>query len=270
MGPRALKKVATLGIDTAVFERGSGPDVLFLHGNPDTHRAWDPVVDRLAKDHRCIAPDLPGYGETHVDDSFDVSIEKQGAWVDALVGALGLSRVHLVVHDVGGPHGCSFAAQHPEKVASMTIFNSGFTPDQPWHFWARVWRTPVLGELAMKLATRGLFVHETLKGGPKMKREYAEEAWKHYTPETRRNVLRWYRYMTFEDVLPGWDVRFRDATRNVPRQILWGERDPYIPAFVRDRFEVPDVHAFADCGHWVMLEAPDESAKLIAALIRST
>ena len=262
-----MRKVSTLGIETAVFERGSGPDVLFLHGNPDTHTAWDPVVDRLAAKHHCITPDLPGYGETHIDDSFDFAIEKQGAWVDSLVTALGLSRVHLAIHDVGGAYGCSFVAQHPEKIASLTIFNTGFTPDQPWHFWARVWRTPVLGEISMKLGTRGLFASEMLKGGPKMTRAYAEEAWKHYTPETRRNVLRWYRYMTFEKVLPGWDVRLREAMKDVPRQILWGDRDPYIPAFVRDRFEVPDVHDFADCGHWVMMEAPDESSKLIADLV---
>ena len=262
-----MRKVGTVGIETAVFERGSGPDILFLHGNPDTHIAWDAVSDRLADGHHCIAPDLPGYGETHIDDSFDFAIEKQGAWVDALVSALGLSRVHLVVHDVGGAYGCSFAAQHPDKVASLTLFNTGFTPDQPWHFWARVWRTPILGEISMKLATRGLFVSEMLKGGPKLTREHAERAWKLYTPETRRQVLRWYRYWTFEKVLPGWDVRLREAMKNTPRRILWGELDPYIPSFVRDRFEVPDVHEFADCGHWPMMEARDESAKLIADLV---
>lgn len=257
----------TLGIETAVFERGAGPAILFLHGNPDTHRCWDPVIDRLEAKHRCIAPDLPGYGETHIDDSFDFAIENQGAWVNALLEALGLPRVHLVVHDVGGPYGLSFAAQHPEKLASLTIFNTGFTPEQPWHFWARVWRTPVLGELAMKLGNRALFVRELLKGGPKLRREDAEDAWKHFTPETRRQVLRWYRYMSFEKVLVGWDTRLREAIANVPRQILWGARDPYIPTWVRDRFEVPDVHDFADCGHWVMLEAPDESARRIAELV---
>ena len=262
-----MRRVSTLGIETAVFERGSGPDILFLHGNPDTHHAWDPVIDRLSSEHRCIAPDLPGYGDTRIDDAFDFAIDRQGAWVDALVSALGLPRVHLAIHDVGGAYSCSFVAQHPEKIASLTIFNTGFTPDQPWHFWARVWRTPVLGEISMKLATRGLFVSEMLKGGPKMKRAYAEEAWNTYTQETRRNVLRWYRYMTFEKVLPGWDVRLRDAMKDIPRQILWGARDPYIPPFVRDRFEVPDVHDFADCGHWVMTEAPDESADLIAKLV---
>ena len=248
---------------------GAAAPILFLHGNPDTHHVWDPVIARLEAEHRCIAPDLPGYGETRIDDSFDFSIENQGAWVNALVESRALARVHLVVHDVGGPYGLSFAAQHPEKIASLTIFNTGFTPDQPWHFWARVWRTPILGELAMKLSTRGLFVNEMLKGGPKLKREYAEEAWTRYTPETRRQVLRWYRFMTFEKVLPGWDVRLREAIANMPRQILWGARDPYIPAFVRDRFEVPTVHEFADCGHWVMLEAPDESARHIAELVGS-
>jgi pimeloyl-ACP methyl ester carboxylesterase len=227
------------------------------------------VVERLAPAHRCITPDLPGFGETHIDDTFDFSIANQGEWVRALVEGLGLSRVHLVVHDVGGPYGLSFAAQHPGMLRSLTIFNTGFFPDQPWHFWARVWRTPILGEVAMKVASRALFVHEMLKGSPKLKREYAEEAWTRFTPETRHQVLRWYRYMTFEKVLPGWDTRLTAAIEDVPRQVIWGELDAYIPSWAADRFKAPEVHRLADCGHWVMLEAPDEAAGHIADLVRA-
>jgi pimeloyl-ACP methyl ester carboxylesterase len=258
--------LSVLGVETAVFESGSGPDVLFLHGNPDTHHAWSPVIERLAPKHRCIAPDLPGYGESRAPADFDFSIAHQGEWVRALVSALGLSRVHLVVHDVGGPYGLSFAAQHPKMVRSLTIFNTLFSPDVPWHFWARVWRTPIVGELTMKFGSRALFVREMLKGSPKLGRAYAEEAWWRYTPETRRQVLRWYRAMNLSTVLAGWDVRLRDAIQDIPRRVVWGERDIYIPSWVADRFGAP-VHRVADCGHWPMLESPDEAARLIAELV---
>ena len=260
------RRLSVDGVETAVFESGSGPDVLFLHGNPDTHRVWSPVVEKLAAQHHCITPDLPGYGDSPAPADFDFSVAHQGQWVRALVSALGLSRVHLVVHDIGGPHGLSFAAQHPEMLRSLTIFNTLFSPDVPWHFWARVWRTPILGELAMTFGSGALFVREMLKGTPKLKREYAEEAWTHYTPETRRQVLRWYRAMNLSTVLAGWDTRLRDAIEEVPSQVVWGERDIYIPPWVADRFGAP-VHRVVDCGHWVMLENPEEAASRIAELV---
>lgn len=57
-----MTKLDVLGTGTAVFERGEVPEILFLHGNPDTHHVWSPVIERLAAKHRCIAPDLPPPG----------------------------------------------------------------------------------------------------------------------------------------------------------------------------------------------------------------
>jgi len=41
---------------------GQGPAVLLLHGYPQTHLAWRHIAPVLARDHRVVAPDLPGYG----------------------------------------------------------------------------------------------------------------------------------------------------------------------------------------------------------------
>src|SRR3712207_5949079 len=147
-------------VEAHVAEAGDGPPVVLLHGNPDTHTVWGPVVARLAATHRCIAPDLPGFGRSRAPDDLDCSLAGQGAFVRDLLAALELPRVHLVVHDVGGPHGLAFASEHADRIHTLTIFNTNFFPDYRWHFWARVWRTRVLGELAMRIANRPLFVRE--------------------------------------------------------------------------------------------------------------
>jgi len=258
--------VSVRGVDTHVAEAGEGPAILFLHGNPDTHHVWSAAVARLAPAHRCLAPDLPGFGASRAPADFDCALASQAAWVEALLDALGLPRVHLVVHDVGGPYGLAFASLQPQRLASLTIFNTNFFPDYRWHFWARVWRTPALGELVMALSNRALFVRELRRASPAIPRAYAERAFAAFDHrDTKRMVLRWYRAMDPE-VHAGWDTRLLAATAHTPKQVLWGDRDPYLPVATADRFGVAARHV-ADAGHWLMLERPDEAAAAIATLV---
>jgi pimeloyl-ACP methyl ester carboxylesterase len=254
------------GVATNIAEAGSGPDVILLHGNPDTHSVWAPVVERLAAKHRCIAPDLPGYGKSKAPDDFDFSLDNQAAWVSSLFDALELPRAHLVVHDVGGPYGLAFASKHGERLRSLTIFNTNFFPDYRWHFWARVWRTRVLGEMAMAIANRPLFIREMKRGSPHMPKEYASAAYDEFGKSTKKQVLRWYRAMDPE-VHEGWPERLIAATASTPKQVLWGDADPFLPKATADRYGAAEVQHFADYGHWMMVENPDIAATSIANLV---
>ena len=254
------------GVATHVAEAGAGPDVVLLHGNPDTHTVWEPVVERLARSHHCIAPDLPGFGGSKAPADFDCSLANQGAWVAAVLDSLGLPRVHLVVHDVGGPYGLAFTSEHPDRVRSLSIFNTNFFPDYRWHFWARVWRTRVLGELSMAIANRPLFIRELKRGSPRMTTEYASRAYDEFGRDAKRMVLRWYRAMDPE-VHAGWDQKLLAVTAQMPKQVLWGDRDPFIPPATADRYGADSVQHFPDYGHWVMIEDPEVSAASIATLV---
>jgi pimeloyl-ACP methyl ester carboxylesterase len=263
------REVEVRGVATHVAEAGAGPDILLLHGNPDTHTVWSPVAERLAPGHRCVAPDLPGFGKSIAPADFDCSLENQGAWVAALADALGLARFHLVVHDVGGPYGLAFASKHADRLRSLTIFNTNFFPDYRWHFWARVWRTRVLGEMAMAIANRPLFVREMKRGSPHMSKAYASSAYDEFTKSTKKMVLRWYRAMNPE-VHAGWDTALVAATASTPKQVIWGDRDPFLPKTTADRFGTSNVQHLADFGHWVMIENPDVAATSIANLVRTS
>ena len=103
--------------------------------------------DRLQAERRCLAPDLPGFARSAVSPHEDLSLDGSARWVDDLVQAIALTEpVDLVVHDIGGPIGLAWAVKHPAKVRSLTIINTVFHADYKWHFWGRVWRTPLLGE----------------------------------------------------------------------------------------------------------------------------
>jgi pimeloyl-ACP methyl ester carboxylesterase len=259
-------------VDVHVAEAGdAGPAVLLLHGNPDTHAVWSYVIARLAPGHRCIAPDLPGFGGSRAPDDFDCSLANHAAFVAALADALALGRqdrFHLVVHDIGGPYGLAFATEHPERLASITIFNTLFSPDFHWHTFARMWRTRGLGWLSMALANRPMFVRELLKGSPRMPREYADHAYAEFRAPAKRMVLRWYRAMDPE-VYAGWDERLRDATARTPKRVVWGDLDPFLPPTMADKFG-GEVRHVTDGGHHVMVEDPALAADTIAELVRQS
>jgi len=85
------------------------------------------------------------------------------AFVDAALAALGIERAHLDLPDFGGPIGLAWAATHADRPASLTLIDVGILPGYKWHRLARIWRTPVLGELFQATATRGAFLVAALK-----------------------------------------------------------------------------------------------------------
>ncbi len=256
-----------LGVKTPVFEAGpeDGAPIVLLHGNPDTHVVWSGVVSRLASSLRCIAPDMPDFGESVAPASFDVSLGGQSRFVSALFDALELPRAHLVCHDVGASYGLAFASEHADRLRSLTIFNANFFPDYRWHFWARMWRLPLIGELVMLAGNERLFVNETKKGSPGITDELARAAYREFHPRARKMVLRFYRWLD-PAKLEGWDEKLLAATARTPKQVLWGDRDPYMPdPKTADRFGVEAFH-YPDAGHWLMIDRPDDAAARIAEL----
>ncbi|MDQ3034726.1 MAG: alpha/beta fold hydrolase [Myxococcota bacterium] len=177
-----------IGVETPIFEAGpeGAPPIVLLHGNPDTHAVWNGVVSRLAATHRCIAPDMPDFGASVAPPDFDVSLRGQSRFVNALFDALELPRANLVCHDVGATYGLAFASEHADRLSSLTILNANFFPDYRWHFWARMWRLPLVGELVMFAGNEPLFVNETKKGSPGITDELARTAYRALHPRARR------------------------------------------------------------------------------------
>lgn len=251
-------------VDVHLIDEGSGPPTLFLHGNPDTGEMWRGVISRLRGRLRCLAPDLPGFGRSPVTGAFDCRLESMARFVDELVTAIGAAPpINLAVHDFGGPYGLSWAVRHPQKVRRIAITNALYFADYEWHFWGRVWRTPVLGELSMAWMNRWIFARELERGGPRLDRDHVRATWARITPAMKRMVLQLYR-ATGPESFEGWEDAMLDLTAAVPTRVFWGMRDPYIPARYAERFGTGVIRYFPDCGHWVPVEAAAELAADLA------
>ena len=124
------------GVRSFVREAGEGDPVVCIHGVPASCFLWRKVLDELAgRGLRGVAFDLPGLGLAERPEDFDYSWTGLGRWCAAAVDALGLTRFHLVVHDIGGPVGFELAAAMPARVRSLTVLNTLVEADsfkRPW------------------------------------------------------------------------------------------------------------------------------------------
>src|SRR5687768_215543 len=127
--------------------------VVFVHGNPGPGEDWRRLVVRTGAFARAVAPDMPGFGDADKPDRFVYTVDGYARHLGGVLEALGIRRAHLVLHDFGGPWGLTWAADHPDRVAGLTLVNIGVLREYRWHWLARIWRTSGLGEAFVRTAT---------------------------------------------------------------------------------------------------------------------
>ena len=113
------------GVRSFARQAGEGADVVLLHGVPTSSFLYRKVLPVLADEGmRATAFDFPGLGLAERPEGFDYSWSGLATWTGAAIDTLGLDRVHLVVHDIGGPIGFEWAIRNPDRVLSMTVLNT--------------------------------------------------------------------------------------------------------------------------------------------------
>ncbi|HLM49408.1 MAG TPA: alpha/beta hydrolase [Solirubrobacteraceae bacterium] len=233
--------------EAAGGDPGDAP-VLYLHGVPTSSDDWLPFLAVTGG----LAPDLPGFGRTGKRGDGDYTMAGLAAFTGEFLDLAGVERVRLVVHDWGAA-GLVWAQREPERVASLVVLNAvPLLPGYRWHRWARTWRTPIAGELAMGATTR-LTLRRALP------RAVADAAWPHFDQGTQRAILQLYRSSP-EEALAAAGARLGDVA--CPALVLWGEEDPYLPSRFADDYAralggPARVEHVPGAGHWPWLDRPE-------------
>lgn len=269
-----LLHVNVRGIPTPVQAHGDpnrDTAVVFLHGNPGASDDWAALLPRVGEFARALAPDMPGYGRAPRPRDFDYTIHGYAQHLGALLDAMGVRRAHLVLHDLGGFWGLQWAADHPDRVASLSLINTGLLPDYRWHKYARIWRTPVVGEL-FQLGTTELTLKLLLNlDNPKpLPDAFIRRMNQHGDWGSKRAVRRFYRATSDVGAFSS-QVAAILAPRALPALVLWGEHDRYLPvryAQVQARYFRAEVHTLKDCGHWPMIDEPRLVQDLLLPFLR--
>src|SRR5258706_501423 len=106
-----------------VARAGNGRPLLLLHGWPEFWLTWEPVMTRLADRFDVIAPDLRGYGDSDKPASLAYGAADHAPDMLALLDALGLARVGVVGHDVGGAVMQPMARAAPARFTGLFFFD---------------------------------------------------------------------------------------------------------------------------------------------------
>jgi pimeloyl-ACP methyl ester carboxylesterase len=246
----------------------AGPDdastaAVFIHGSPGSCDDWEPLVGAVGGiGLRAVAFDLPDFGETIAPTDFEHSPAGYAA-----LDELGIERAHLVLHDFGGPIGLTWAATHADRVAGITLIDIGILPGYKWHRLARIWRTPVLGEIFQAMATRGTFRTMLDREEPRgLPRPFVERTFDHYDRRTRRAVLKLYR-ATDDPGAPDPQLVTALAAADPPALVIWGGGDACLPSSYagRQREFLPraEVHVLPHSGHWPFADDPEQVERLL-------
>ena len=247
-------------VNVHLVDAGSGPPILFLHGNPDSADMWQGVIGSMRRQFRCLAPDLPGFGRSSAPADFDYSLQSMADFVEGLIAALGIREpLCLATHDLGTSFGLAWAIKNPERVRRMAVSNAMFFSDYRWHFWGRVWRTPLLGDLSLLLMNWWIFRLEMMRSSRKLTLEHMRNTYALMPAPSKKTIVRLYRAST-PALFAGWEEKLLALTARIPTCVLWGDCDPYIPSRFAERFGAQQVHHFPDCGHWLPAEAPEAVA----------
>lgn len=230
----------------------SDPPILWVHGVPDSADVWTPLLERAGG----IAVDLPGFGASGKPAEWPYSTAGYERFLHAFVAHLGIDRVRLVVHDWGAV-ALTLGARVQRLVAIDVV---PLLPGHRWHWVARAWRSPLVGELAM-----GFTGSLTLRRLGGLTPDHAAAVMRHFDHGTQRAILKLYRSSMGDDRASAL------AAVRAPALVLWGERDPYLPRATADRVAgalggQAVVETVPGAGHWPWIGRPEVVDRVIGHL----
>ena len=249
------------------IDEGTGDTILLVHGTPTWSFEWRHLVRGLSRAHRCVAPDLIGFGLSDRPRDFAYTPEAHAEAISRFVERLGLDAVTLIVHDYGGPIALPLALEQPARVRRLVVINS--------------WMWSFAGDADMERKGRiaggrlGRFLYRWANFSLRVITPSAYADRSTLTPAIHRQYLapfpdRWSRgavLWPLARALLGSGAHYdrlwsmRDRLRTIPTLIIWGMKDPAFGPHQLERWRSALPHARVvelPVGHWPHEEAPAE------------
>ena len=230
---------------------------IFIHGVPDTHRVWEPVLRHLDRSD-IVTFDLPGF-DSPIPAGFTATKEEYVAWIIALLEQQS-GPVDLVGHDWGCIFVAHVASLRPDLIRTWAAGDGPLSKDYEWHALAKIWQTPGAGEEFMANLDPKQFSGQLEQLG--VPPDLAAQATDPVDERMKDCILRLYRSAV--NVGSEWQPAL--AQIKAPGLVLWGALDEACPVRFADQLG-QDTHAERvlkfDTGHWFPLQAPTETARAL-------
>ena len=258
--------VQTPGLRTHVQIEGPAhaPVVLLLHGFGSSLQTWDAWGQGLANEYRMVRLDIAGFGLTGPAEPGDYSDEADVQHLLAVVDQLGLPRMTVVGHSMGGRLAWHFAAAHPQRVDKLVLIAPDGFPD-PQAKSDRTYDVPAWMGVARYALPRWMIKKGVASAYADPSRLDDATARRYQdmllAPGVRQAVLARMAQTRNRDPLP-WLQRL-----TMPTLLLWGAQDGMIPAENSMDYQRAMPHAqrvvMPDVGHLPHEEQPQRSLQAV-------
>ena len=284
VAPPSLQFRTIHGYRRAFRIAGSGPAILMIHGVGDNSTTWETVHTQLAQRFTVIAPDLLGHGESDKPRA-DYSLAAFANGMRDLLAVLGIDRVTIVGHSLGGGIAMQFAYQYPHLVERIVLVSSGgVTTDVSPAL--RLAALPMGSEaLAMlrlpgalpALQLVGRVVEKTL-GSTKFGRDLPDGLRLFEGLVKKPGALSAFS-RTLRSVVDGRGqfVTMLDRSylmQSIPLQLIWGEDDLVIPVsharIAHEAIPGSRLEIFENSGHMPFRDHPARFVEVVERFIDST
>jgi haloacetate dehalogenase len=267
---------------------GSGPPLLLLHGNPQTHFMWHAVAPELAKRFTVICPDLPGYGGSYkppaTPDHAPYAKRAMARDMVEVMEHFGHRRFLVAGHDRGARAAHRLALDFPDRVQRLAVLDIVPTIEAferadmdfalgyyHWFWFAQPHPFP---EVLINAAPEVWFNAHTTRGA-KPDELFHPEALADYraavrNPDTIRGICEDYRAAASIDLEHDRASRAAGAKIECPLLVLWGAKGKIARwydalAIWRQYCAVEVTGGAVQSGHYLAEEAPGEVLERLEA-----
>lgn len=246
---------------------GKGQPLVLIHGFGEDRHIWDGMVPSLAGAARLILPELPGTGNSPLENT--VSMESMAAAINTILDQEGIQQAVLIGHSMGGYISLAFAALFPERLKALGLFHSTAFADPPAKQEARLKNIDFLAKHGsasfLATSTPNLFA-EGNRSRLKPSIDQLIQA-NSYIPEKA--------LIAFTEAM-----RVRPDRRNIlqglkiPVMFIIGKEDQAVPyTDTMQQVYLPDlsyIHILKQSGHMGMLEENEKSTRAILQFLQSS
>ncbi len=275
--PAMTRRVTVGEHEITVLDTGGDderPVLVLLHGLSGRWQNWLLTIPAFMGSHRCIAPDLPGFGASSLAPE-GVSIRGYARVVDELCHSLGVRRAGVVGNSMGGFVGAELALSSPTRVDRLVLVSAAglsieYVRREPLLATARV--LSVTGARSVGYSKRIITRQRLRRAALQMFVRYPERlslplSWELMQGSGKPG------FVHALDALTSYSFRDRLREIEVPVLIVWGENDLLVPVGDAARFErLIGSNArrviFEDTGHAPMIERPSRFNEVLDGFLR--
>jgi pimeloyl-ACP methyl ester carboxylesterase len=249
-----------------LIDIGEGPAVIFLHGLSGCWQNWLENLPDFARDHRVIALDLPGFGESEMPAE-PISVTGYARTVDAVCEALGIERAAFVGNSMGGFVAAELAIRFPWRVRQLCLVAAaGLSMEYIRTERRRGWR-PRMENLAFFGLAWVASRSDVIVRRPRLRRAlmtlvavHPERLPSALLAEQMRSSGKPPGFAAALEAMTRYPIRDRVGEIAAPTLIVWGAEDRLVPVGDATEFEwlIRDSRKliYPDTGHLAMLERP--------------